>query len=293
MNFSTVWLAILIQNCKRSVFTNVKPHRWVFSHLYAIACVSQRLPADILILSHSDLTWQKQPWCLLGNPDNTGCPKSDYVCPTLLHVLPHTRTHYTQSLEPGGLKLTCHTVTTGKDFSSRSDTHALTGFVWCRRVVSRSACSSWIAQTAASPGGGKLGDSYLATLPSDTECSIVSRNNLCLKSWDINNSTVACLPFFLCICLWIPSFVSDWVKQNVFLCISPWITVKQTVHCNTLCFSFYPDVFSTRALGDGDEKIFSPPNKIFMLLSMSKYKHTLNKRVFHSQPGKSPPLNQC
>ncbi|KAK5851970.1 hypothetical protein PBY51_023480 [Eleginops maclovinus] len=58
---------------------------------------------DLLTMSHSELT-ALMPF---GKP-RKHWPKCDSIRQTVSHILPHKP--YTPSLEPGGLQLTCHTL---------------------------------------------------------------------------------------------------------------------------------------------------------------------------------------
>lgn len=102
------------------------PHTCLLSSVFARGFL-----LTFLILSHCGSIWQKLPQGLLGNPD-TARPKSDSVCLTPFHVLPHCPWSLTNRSSP---------VTRSRlgPVTAATQTHTSAGIVWCQRVVGGSS----------------------------------------------------------------------------------------------------------------------------------------------------------
>lgn len=205
-------------------------------------------------------------------------------------VLPHTHTHCTLSLEPGGLKLTCHTLTTGKVTAATQ-----TRFDWLCLMSVGHPVGYVVPKPLTVQGTVGTGTVIFLCCFLTVNAPLYWKNCLCLESWDINN-THSCLssPFFpLHLCLWIPSFLPEREKQNsaFFLSFSVLRGSKQSQYS----LSFYHDLFSTKGLGNSNEEFFSLQIPISWCEEREKITAYFQQAriVFHSQPGKGPPLNRC
>lgn len=175
-------------------------------------------------------------------------------------VLSHTHTHCTLSLEPGGLKLTCHTLTTGKVTAATQ-----TRFDWLCLMSAGHPVGYVVPKPLTVQGTVGTGTVIFLCCFLTVNAPLYWKNCLCLESWDINN-THSCLssPFFsLHLCLWIPSFLPEREKQNsaffsVFLCIKG----EQTV---TILSFFLSRSFQHKGTWQQQWRIFFPSNSIFVV----------------------------
>lgn len=178
-----------------------------------------------------------------------GKPRQQWVSKIWLRF---TSSHtHTRIAQPSGLKLTCHTLTTGKVTAATQ-----TRFNWlCLMSVGHP--DGYVVPKPL-PVQGTVGTGTVIFLCCflTVNAPLCWKNCLCLESWDINN-THSCLssPFFsLHLCLWIPSFLQEREKQNsaFFLSFSVLRGSKQSQYSH----SFYHDLFSTKGLGNSNEEFF-------------------------------------
>ena len=118
--------------------------------------------------------------------DNTGCPKSGWVCFTssLPHTHTHTHTHTRRSQSPWSPAACSSPVTVSlQGRVTGTETH----LDWL--CLMPPGGGGGVVVVGGGPEGRRLGDMYLAVMPSEAECSIVCwRTNLCQQRLVLSSS---------------------------------------------------------------------------------------------------------